>query len=141
MDTELDAEDLKDVSQEIKAFYKSLRSEDFPTEPKIQLIEAVKAVFRSWDNPRANVYCRMNEIPYAGVPQSVYSPWYSVTPVTNPAQVLHLPVTLQPAKRHCLVNTSLTHRVKTLLLVSYSLPISHLKRICRKSTSNLRYCY
>ena len=64
MDTELDADDLKDLVKKFKAFYKEQKGEDFPTDPKIQLMEAVKAVFRSWDNPRANVYRRMNEIPY-----------------------------------------------------------------------------
>ncbi len=64
MDTELDAEDMKDLVVRFKAFYKENKGEDFPTDPKVQLMEAVKAVFRSWDNPRANVYRRMNEIPY-----------------------------------------------------------------------------
>lgn len=64
LDTELDADDLKDLVKKFKAFYKAQKGEDFPTEPKTQLMEAVKAVFRSWDNPRANVYRRMNEIPY-----------------------------------------------------------------------------
>ncbi len=64
LDTELDADDLKDLVKKFKAFYKAQKGEDFPTDPKIQLLEAVKAVFRSWDNPRANVYRRMNEIPY-----------------------------------------------------------------------------
>ena len=64
LDTELDTEDMKDLVKRFKAFYKEEKGEDFPTEPKVQLMEAVKAVFRSWDNPRANVYRRMNEIPY-----------------------------------------------------------------------------
>jgi pyruvate,orthophosphate dikinase len=64
LDTELDADDLKDLVKKFKAFYKAQKGEDFPNEPKVQLMEAVKAVFRSWDNPRANVYRRMNEIPY-----------------------------------------------------------------------------
>ncbi len=64
LDTELDADDLKDLVKKFKAFYKAQKGEDFPTDPKTQLMEAVKAVFRSWDNPRANVYRRMNEIPY-----------------------------------------------------------------------------
>jgi pyruvate,orthophosphate dikinase len=65
MDTELDAEDMKDLVVRFKAFYKEEKGEDFPSDPKVQLMEAVKAVFRSWDNPRANVYRRMNEIPYS----------------------------------------------------------------------------
>ena len=64
LDTELDADDLKDLVVRFKQFYKDEKGEEFPQEPKEQLIEAVKAVFRSWDNPRANVYRRMNEIPY-----------------------------------------------------------------------------
>ena len=64
LDTELDADDLKDLVVRFKQFYKDEKGEEFPQEPKEQLMEAVKAVFRSWDNPRANVYRRMNEIPY-----------------------------------------------------------------------------
>ena len=64
LDTELDTEDMKDLVNRFKAFYKAEKGEDFPSDPKVQLMEAVKAVFRSWDNPRANVYRRMNEIPY-----------------------------------------------------------------------------
>ena len=64
LDTELDTDDMKELVVRFKAFYKAEKGEDFPTEPKVQLMEAVKAVFRSWDNPRANVYRRMNEIPY-----------------------------------------------------------------------------
>ncbi len=64
LDTELDADDLKALVVRFKAFYKEEKGVDFPQDPKEQLMEAVKAVFRSWDNPRANVYRRMNEIPY-----------------------------------------------------------------------------
>jgi len=64
LDTELDAEDLKVCVQKFKERYKELKGEDFPQDPKVQLYEAVKAVFRSWDNPRANVYRRLNNIPY-----------------------------------------------------------------------------
>ena len=63
-DIELDVEDMKDLVVRFKAFYESEMHIDFPQDPKQQLIEAVRAVFRSWDNPRANVYRRMNEIPY-----------------------------------------------------------------------------
>ena len=63
-DVELDADDMKALVAKFKALYKEKMGADFPTDPKTQLIEAVKAVFRSWDNPRANVYRRMNEIPY-----------------------------------------------------------------------------
>ena len=64
LDVELDADDLKELVVKFKSLYKEKMGEDFPSDPKVQLIEAVKAVFRSWDNPRANVYRRMNEIPY-----------------------------------------------------------------------------
>lgn len=63
LDTELDANDLKEMVSRFKAYYKQEKGEDFPSEPKSQLIEAVKAVFRSWDNPRAIYYRRMNDIP------------------------------------------------------------------------------
>ncbi|MEG2652232.1 MAG: pyruvate, phosphate dikinase, partial [Ruthenibacterium sp.] len=63
-DTDLDAGDLKALVQKFKALYKSKMGKDFPADPAEQLMEAVKAVFRSWDNPRANTYRRMNEIPY-----------------------------------------------------------------------------
>ena len=63
-DTELTAEDLKDLAEQFKAIYKeAMNGEDFPQDPKDQLMGAVKAVFRSWDNPRAIVYRRMNDIP------------------------------------------------------------------------------
>ncbi len=65
MDTELTAEDLKELAEQFKAEYKEKIGVDFPDDPKEQLMGAVKAVFRSWDNPRANVYRRMNEIPYS----------------------------------------------------------------------------
>lgn len=64
LDTELDADDLKELVAQFKALYKEKMGTDFPTEPFDQLMGAVKAVFRSWDNPRANVYRRMNDIPY-----------------------------------------------------------------------------
>ena len=63
-DIELDAEDMKELVVRFKEFYKKEKGEEFPQDPKVQLMEAVRAVFRSWDNPRANVYRRMNEIPY-----------------------------------------------------------------------------
>ena len=64
-DIELDAQDLKDLANQFKAEYKEAIGEDFPTDPKEQLMGAIKAVFRSWDNPRANVYRRDNDIPYS----------------------------------------------------------------------------
>ena len=64
-DVELTAEDLKELAGQFKAEYKSKIGQDFPTDPKEQLMGAIKAVFRSWDNPRANVYRRDNDIPYS----------------------------------------------------------------------------
>ncbi len=64
-DVELDADDLKELAKQFKKEYKSKIGEEFPTDPKDQLMGAIKAVFRSWDNPRANVYRRDNDIPYS----------------------------------------------------------------------------
>ena len=64
-DVDLTAEDLKELAEQFKAEYKSKIGADFPTDPKEQLMGAVQAVFRSWDNPRANVYRRDNDIPYS----------------------------------------------------------------------------
>ena len=64
-DIELTADDLKELATAFKAEYKAKIGEDFPTDPKVQLYEAIRAVFRSWDNPRANVYRRDNDIPYS----------------------------------------------------------------------------
>ena len=64
-DVELTADDLKELANQFKAEYKAKLGEDFPTDPKEQLMGAIKAVFRSWDNPRANVYRRDNDIPYS----------------------------------------------------------------------------
>ena len=65
LDVELTAEDLKELAEQFKAEYKAKIGSDFPSDPKEQLMGAVKAVFRSWDNPRANVYRRDNDIPYS----------------------------------------------------------------------------
>ena len=62
-DTDLNAQDMKEVTERFKAIYKEEKGEEFPQDPKVQLMEAVKAVFRSWDNPRAIYYRRMNDIP------------------------------------------------------------------------------
>ncbi len=64
-DTDLTADDLKELANQFKAEYKSKLGQDFPTDPKEQLMGSIKAVFRSWDNPRANVYRRDNDIPYS----------------------------------------------------------------------------
>ena len=65
LDVDLTADDLKELANQFKAEYKSKIGEDFPSDPKEQLYGAIKAVFRSWDNPRANVYRRDNDIPYS----------------------------------------------------------------------------
>ena len=64
-DSELTADDLKELANQFKAEYKAKIGEDFPSDPKEQLMGAVQAVFRSWDNPRANIYRRDNDIPYS----------------------------------------------------------------------------
>ena len=64
-DIDLDVNDMKELVARFKEYYREQKGEDFPTDPKVQMMEAVKAVFRSWDNPRANVYRRMNDIPYS----------------------------------------------------------------------------
>ena len=64
-DVDLTAEDLKELAGQFKAEYKAKIGEEFPTDPKVQLMGAIQAVFRSWDNPRANVYRRDNDIPYS----------------------------------------------------------------------------
>ena len=65
LDTEFDADDMKKMVVRFKEFYKENKGVDFPSDPREQLMESVRAVFRSWDNPRANVYRRMNDIPYS----------------------------------------------------------------------------
>ncbi|MCQ2796557.1 MAG: pyruvate, phosphate dikinase, partial [Bacilli bacterium] len=64
LDTQVTTEELRKLVQQYKQYYKKVFKEDFPVDPKVQLIEAIAAVFRSWDNPRANVYRKMNNIPY-----------------------------------------------------------------------------
>ena len=65
LDVELTADDLKELAEQFKAEYKAKIGADFPSDPKEQLFGAIKAVFRSWDNPRANIYRRDNDIPYS----------------------------------------------------------------------------
>ncbi len=79
-DVELTADDLKDLAEQFKAVYKKEKGEDFPTDPREQLVGAIEAVFRSWDNPRANVYRRDNDIPYSwgtavNVQEMVFGNW------------------------------------------------------------------
>ena len=78
LDIELTAADLKELAEQFKAEYKQQIGEDFPSDPKTQLYEAIRAVFRSWDNPRANVYRRDNDIPYSW--QALPSPPLSSPP-------------------------------------------------------------
>lgn len=112
-DTDLDADDLKKLVQEFKAKYEELKGEPFPQDPKVQLLEAVKAVFRSWDNPRANVYRRLMVFLILGVPQLTYKQWYSVIWVKTLVLVLHSLVTLLLVKMYYMVNIYLMHKVKT----------------------------
>ncbi|MCI8554642.1 MAG: pyruvate, phosphate dikinase, partial [Clostridiales bacterium] len=65
MDTEFTADDMKEMTRKFKEYYRQEKGAEFPADPREQLMEAVKAVFRSWDNPRANYYRRMNDIPYS----------------------------------------------------------------------------
>ena len=114
-DADLTADDLKALVAVFKKIYEDNEGRPFPQDPKEQLVEAVKAVFRSWDNPRANVYRKMNEIPYewgtavnvqqmafgptSGAPLSTSSRWPSATRATVPAPASPSPVTPPPAPR------------------------------------------
>ena len=116
-DVELTAEDLKELAAQFKAEYKSKIGEDFPDDPKDQLMGAIKAVFRSWDNPRANVYRRDNDIPYSwGTAVNVQSMAFGNMGDDCGTGVAF---TRDPATgaKGLLVNSLLTHRAKTLLLV------------------------
>lgn len=98
LDTELTSEDLKELANMFKAEYKSKVGSDFPTDPVEQLMGAVKAVFRSWDNPRANVYRRDNDIPYSwGTAVNVQMMAFGNMGETS-VQVLHLQETQQLVK-------------------------------------------
>ena len=108
LDTELDAEDLKNMVVKFKAYYKEQIGADFPQDPKEQLMGAVKAVFRSWDNPRAIYYRRMNDIPSSwGTAVNVQTMVFGNTGNNSP-------VTLPPAKTSCSANFWSTHRARTL---------------------------
>ena len=96
-DVDLTADDLKELANQFKAEYKEKIGADFPDDPKEQLMGAIKAVFRSWDNPRANVYRRDNDI--LGEQLLTYRRWHLVTGQMNLVQVLHLLVTLQQERR------------------------------------------
>ena len=114
-DVELTAEDLKTLAGQFKAEYKEKIGADFPSDAKEQLIGAVKAVFRSWDNPRANVYRRDNDIPYS---------WGTAVNVQMMAfgnmgddcgTVLHSHVTRLQEQTDFSVSSLQTHRARTLL--------------------------
>ena len=104
LDTELTADDLKELAEKFKTEYREKLGEEFPQDPKVQLMGAIKAVFRSWDNPRAIYYRRMNDIPPTGALLSTSSPWSLATPAIPPARALRSPVTPLPAKRSCSAN-------------------------------------
>ena len=96
LDTELDAEDLKNVVKEYKEVFKKIKGFDFPQEPRAQLLESIKAVFRSWNNPRAIYYRRMNDIPSSwgtavNVQEMVLVTWEMIAELVLLSQEIHLP--------------------------------------------------
>ena len=104
-DTDLDANDMKEVVRRFKAIYQKEKGEEFPQDPKVQLMESIKAVFRSWDNARQNYYRRMNDIPYDwGTAVNVQAGCLATWAMT-PAQALPLPATPPPVKTNCTANT------------------------------------
>lgn len=105
LDTELTAEDLKDLVAQFKAIYKEQKGEDFPQDSRVQLMEAVKAVFRSWNNARAITYRRLNDIPGSWGTAVNVQEWYSEIWEMTVEQVLHLHVTQLQEKTNYLVNT------------------------------------
>ncbi len=112
-DVDLTAADLKELAEQFKAEYKNKLGTDFPSDPIEQLGLAIKAVFRSWDNPRANVYRRDNDIPYSWGTAVNVSLWYSVTWVTTLVQVLHSHVILLQVRTSLWVSSLSMHRVRT----------------------------
>ena len=105
-DVDLNADDLKNLAEQFKAEYKEKIGKDFPTDPKEQLMEAIKAVFRSWDNLRANVYRRDNDIPYSwGTAVNVQMMAFGNMGDDWVVQVLHLHVTRLQGEMVCLVNS------------------------------------
>ena len=135
-DIELTADDLKELANQFKAEYKAKIGQDFPSDPKEQLMGAIKAVFRSWDNPRANVYRRDNDIPYSwGTAVNVQMMAFGNMGLTV-VPALPSPVTPLPARRSSWVSSSLTHRVRTLLQVFVLLCPSH-----RWRRSSLRHSH
>ena len=117
-DVDLKAEDLKDVIVGFKKIYKEELGKDFPQKPEEQLLEAVKAVFRSWNTERAILYRKLNDISDdLGTAVNVQSMVFGNMGI-HPVQVLHLLVLQLMVIRKFLVSSLLTHRVRTLLQVS-----------------------
>ena len=126
-DVELTAEDLKELANQFKAEYKEKIGSDFPSDPKEQLMEAVKAVFRSWDNPRANVYRRDNDIPYSwgtavNVQMMAFGNMgddcgtgvaFTRDPATGEKKLMRLLVTQLQERTVCSENSLQMHREKT----------------------------
>lgn len=98
-DVELTAGDLKELAMQFKAEYKSKIGSGFPTDPKEQLMGAIKAVFRSWDNPAPTYTAGTTTSPIPGAPPSTCSPWPSATWATTAAPAWPLPATPPPAKK------------------------------------------
>ena len=112
-DVELTADDLKELAGQFKAEYKEKIGQDFPDDPKEQLMGAVKAVFRSWDN-LVQTFTVVTTISLIhGVLPLTYSQWHSVTWATIAVQVLHLQEILLQVRRSSWVSSSSTHRAKT----------------------------
>ena len=95
-DTDLDADDMKEMVKRFKKFYKDSLEEDFPSDPKEQLYRSIEAVFRSWNNQRAIFYRKMNDIP---------GDWGTAVNVQMMVPVLPLPVIQVPEKTSCMVNS------------------------------------
>ncbi len=134
-DVELTADDLKQLADQFKQEYKSKIGKDFPSDPKEQLVGAIEAVFRSWDNPRANVYRRDNDIPYSwGTAVNVQMMAFGNMGDTSGTGVAF---TRNPATGEKQLMG--THRARTSLQVSARRSrSSSSSRSCRRFTSSLR---
>ena len=139
LDVELTADDLKELAMQFKAEYKEKIGSDFPADPKEQLVGAIKAVFRSWDNPRANVYRRDNDIPYSwGTAVNVQMMAFGNMGDDCGTGVALQETQLQETKV-CSVSSLPMHRVRTLLLVFVHLCTSlRWSRSSRKHSRNLQ---
>ena len=112
-DIDLDKDDMKELVARFKAFYRQEKGEEFPSDPKVQMVEAIKAVFRSWDNPRANYYRRMNDIPYSWGTAVNVMPMVFGNLNENSAPAWRLPGTPPRERRSFSANISSTPRAKT----------------------------